>query len=51
MRLLQEIRFSHSVGLLYKAFTAFLGFEGNEGNTRYGEGPNCSRTGPRRGEK
>jgi len=28
---LREIRFPHSVGLLYSAFTAFLGFEVNEG--------------------
>jgi carbamoyltransferase len=31
IELLQEIRFPHSVGLLYSAFTAFLGFEVNEG--------------------
>ncbi|MGE5820187.1 MAG: carbamoyltransferase [Deltaproteobacteria bacterium] len=31
IRLLKEIRFPHSVGLLYSAFTAFLGFEVNEG--------------------
>src|SRR6266542_1274018 len=29
--ILQEIRFPHSLGLLYSAFTAFLGFEVNEG--------------------
>ncbi|MGB8952235.1 MAG: carbamoyltransferase [Candidatus Aminicenantales bacterium] len=29
--LLGEIRFPHSLGLLYSAFTAFLGFEVNEG--------------------
>jgi carbamoyltransferase len=29
--LLDEIRFPHSLGLLYSAFTAFLGFEVNEG--------------------
>lgn len=29
--LVREIRFPHSVGLLYSAFTAFLGFEVNEG--------------------
>src|SRR5262249_4309000 len=29
--LLQEVRFPHSIGLLYSAFTAFLGFEVNEG--------------------
>lgn len=29
--LLQEMRFPHSLGLLYSAFTAFLGFEVNEG--------------------
>jgi carbamoyltransferase len=28
---LKEIRFPHSLGLLYSAFTAFLGFEVNEG--------------------
>jgi carbamoyltransferase len=31
IRLDKEIRFPHSVGLLYSAFTAFLGFEVNEG--------------------
>jgi carbamoyltransferase len=31
VRLLHEIRFPHSLGLLYSAFTAFLGFEVNEG--------------------
>ena len=31
MKLLKEIRFPHSLGLLYSAFTAFLGFEVNEG--------------------
>src|SRR5919199_895051 len=29
--ILNEIRFPHSLGLLYSAFTAFLGFEVNEG--------------------
>jgi carbamoyltransferase len=29
--LTEEIRFPHSLGLLYSAFTAFLGFEVNEG--------------------
>lgn len=29
--LTHEIRFPHSIGLLYSAFTAFLGFEVNEG--------------------
>ena len=29
--LLKEIRFPHSLGLLYSAFTAFLGFKVNEG--------------------
>jgi carbamoyltransferase len=29
--LLEEMRFPHSLGLLYSAFTAFLGFEVNEG--------------------
>lgn len=31
MRLLKQIEFPHSLGLLYSAFTAFLGFEVNEG--------------------
>jgi carbamoyltransferase len=31
IQLRQEIRFPHSLGLLYSAFTAFLGFEVNEG--------------------
>ena len=31
IKLLEEVRFPHSVGLLYSAFTAFLGFEVNEG--------------------
>jgi carbamoyltransferase len=31
IKLLKEIRFPNSVGLLYSAFTAFLGFEVNEG--------------------
>jgi carbamoyltransferase len=31
IRLQKEIRFPHSLGLLYSAFTAFLGFEVNEG--------------------
>jgi carbamoyltransferase len=31
VRLLREIHFPHSLGLLYSAFTAFLGFEVNEG--------------------
>lgn len=31
IRLTKEIRFPHSLGLLYNAFTAFLGFEVNEG--------------------
>ncbi|MBI4594536.1 MAG: carbamoyltransferase [Candidatus Rokubacteria bacterium] len=31
LRLLKEIRFPHSLGLLYSAFTAYLGFEVNEG--------------------
>src|SRR6267378_1313985 len=30
-QLLREVRFPHSIGLLYSAFTAFLGFEVNEG--------------------
>ena len=31
VELSREIRFPHSIGLLYSAFTAFLGFEVNEG--------------------
>jgi carbamoyltransferase len=31
IQLLKEIRFPHSLGLLYSAITAFLGFEVNEG--------------------
>ena len=31
LRLIRELRFPHSIGLLYSAFTAFLGFEVNEG--------------------
>lgn len=31
IKLYREIRFPHSLGLLYSAFTAFLGFEVNEG--------------------
>jgi carbamoyltransferase len=31
IRPLKEIRFPHSIGLLYSAFTAWLGFEVNEG--------------------
>ena len=31
IEILKEIRFPHSLGLLYSAFTAFLGFEVNEG--------------------
>src|SRR5262245_37736522 len=31
IRLDREVRFPHSIGLLYSAFTAFLGFEVNEG--------------------
>lgn len=31
IKLLKEIRFPHSIGLLYSAFTAYLGFEVNEG--------------------
>lgn len=31
INLLKEMRFPHSLGLLYSAFTAFLGFEVNEG--------------------
>src|SRR5581483_2928873 len=31
IQILREIHFPHSLGLLYSAFTAFLGFEVNEG--------------------
>ncbi|HEY7161958.1 MAG TPA: carbamoyltransferase C-terminal domain-containing protein, partial [Acidobacteriota bacterium] len=31
IKVLKEIRFPHSLGLLYSAFTAYLGFEVNEG--------------------
>lgn len=31
VKLFREIRFPHSLGLLYSAFTAFLGFQVNEG--------------------
>ncbi|MFC2016366.1 carbamoyltransferase [Chloroflexota bacterium] len=31
IRLVKEIKFPHSLGLLYSAFTAFLGFKVNEG--------------------
>lgn len=31
LRILEELRFPHSVGLLYSAFTAFFGFEVNDG--------------------
>jgi carbamoyltransferase len=31
IRLFEEVRFPHSLGLLYSVFTAFLGFEVNEG--------------------
>jgi carbamoyltransferase len=31
IHLIKEMRFPHSLGLLYSAFTAFLGFEVNEG--------------------
>jgi carbamoyltransferase len=31
LRLLREIRFPHSLGLPYSVFTAFLGFEVNDG--------------------
>jgi carbamoyltransferase len=31
VRLLKQVEFPHSIGLLYSAFTAFLGFEVNEG--------------------
>ena len=36
----REMRFPHSLGLLYSAFTAFLGFEVNEGRVQgHGDGP------------
>jgi len=31
LQIFRELRFPHSIGLLYSAFTAFLGFEVNEG--------------------
>jgi carbamoyltransferase len=31
IRLLREVRFPHSLGMLYSTFTAYLGFEVNEG--------------------
>lgn len=31
IKIIKEIKFPHSLGLLYSAFTAFLGFEVNEG--------------------
>jgi len=31
IRMLRELRFPHSLGMLYSTFTAFLGFEVNEG--------------------
>jgi carbamoyltransferase len=31
LNLTNELHFPHSIGLLYSAFTAFLGFEVNEG--------------------
>src|SRR3989440_3462505 len=34
LELSQELRFPHSLGLLYSVFTAFLGFEVNEGEYR-----------------
>lgn len=34
LRILEEIRFPHSLGLLYSAFTAFLGFAVNEGESK-----------------
>ena len=30
-KLTKQVEFPHSIGLLYSAFTAFLGFEVNEG--------------------
>jgi carbamoyltransferase len=46
IKLTNEMHFPHSLGLLYSAFTAFLGFEVNEGEYKvmgmapYGQ-PNC----------
>ena len=34
IRLHKELRFPHSLGLLYSAFTAFLGFEVTGASTR-----------------
>jgi carbamoyltransferase len=34
LRLLREIHFPHSLGMLYSTFTAYLGFPVNEGSTR-----------------
>ncbi|MFL5278395.1 MAG: carbamoyltransferase N-terminal domain-containing protein, partial [Myxococcales bacterium] len=34
VELLRELRFPHSLGLLYSAFTAYLGFEVNEGESK-----------------
>ena len=42
IRLLKQIEFPHSIGLLYSAFTAFLGFEVNEGEYKVmGMAPYC----------
>ncbi len=49
IRLTHEIRFPHSLGLLYSAFTAFLGFEVNEGEYKvmgmgaYGQPRYCDK--------
>ena len=34
IEILREVRFPHSLGMLYSAFTAFLGFEVNEGESK-----------------
>src|SRR6202012_2865704 len=45
IKLLKQMEFPHSLGLLYSAFTAFLGFEVNEGEYKvmgmapYGQPP------------
>lgn len=47
--ILKEIRFPHSLGLLYSAFTAYCGFEINEGEYKlmgmhpYGEAKYCDK--------
>jgi carbamoyltransferase len=44
LEILKEIRFPHSLGLLYSAFTAYCGFEVNEGEYKLmGCTPTASR--------